>query len=310
MLEEQVKQLETDFEILRGTSDRKEREALRRIFVQRLGSLRELPIYNAVVNKYLHLVMQDGELEREAMRKSVVSELGMLNAIKLHEDEQARLEIFYGKYAKLYEADTEAALAFGVDRTDAPPWEAIKASITPRMISLIEKLPEKRLIVVRASRQDLIAAIDSRVDSYGIRSNSSIYEITDDQLWNNGERENSINWQVLFIDGREDIPYDRTVQRGRAGEQVLALQAQYKAQGYSILTGAQAYLGLQMQGLVSGVMIDSKSHTVLNSDVVAADQEALLGSGHCYFGQVAFTFGYPRMPEVNLHLRRVVRVTC
>lgn len=211
--------------------------------------------------------------------------------------------------AQRYEIAVRGYEAFGISVKDMPSWAEIMAKLSPKEIALIEKLPDVRVLLPGGPRHELVAAIDKKVGHHGIKLKTFTYELGDDKLWSNGQAEKVDERRVVFVDGREDVPYNEALQAGKTNhQQVVALTADYKNQGLDVLTGAQDFLGLQMQALAEGKLIDKDNWTVLNADVVAKDEKALLGRGYWSGDRVGLNRGFPLDQYYGLRLRGAVRV--
>ncbi len=213
------------------------------------------------------------------------------------------------KYRGQYTRALKALNAFGIDHKEAPTWDDIAARLTPEKLALIEKVEEAQLILVPPlSRQDLIQALNSKVGQYGMKHKAMSYGLEYDQLWNNGQPE-SLVWEAVFVDGRQDLPYNEQVQAGKTGhEQVKALRALHEKAGIGTLSGARAYLSLMMQRIVAWAPLDEKYWTVLNAEVVAKDAKALLGYGGWQSNLVRLYYGRAGDRGDSLRLRGAVRV--
>lgn len=214
------------------------------------------------------------------------------------------------KYRGQYDAAIRSLAAFGIDHKEAPSWEDIAARLTPEKLALVEKLEGAQLVLVPPqSRQDLVKAINSKAGDHGMKNDVYTYESEDDQLWNNGKSEKDLRWEVAFVDGRQEVPYNAQLQDGKtAYEQVKALRALHEQNELQILTGARLYLSLMMQGLIAKAPIDQKYWTVLNAEVVAKDEKSLLGGGRWNTDQVSLYYAYPDFSSGNLRLRGAVIV--
>lgn len=213
------------------------------------------------------------------------------------------------KYRGQYDVALNSLDAFGIDHKEAPTWADIAARLTLEKLALIEKVEGAKLIIVPPqSRQDLMKALNTKVGKHGIKHEAYSYRLEDDQLWNNGKPEN-LTWEVAFVDGRQDLPYNEKAQAGKtAHEQVKALRALHEKDGMGTLEGARAYLSLMMQGLVAKAPTDEKYWTVLNAEVVAKDEKALLGYGNWGDDQVRLSGANPNSQYAYLRLRAAVRV--
>jgi hypothetical protein len=256
-------------------------------------------LLSRLIEQYgIEQVIQSIERE-EALRHTVQDTLHVV--MNLNEG----AEKYYGQY----ETAIKSLDAFGINHKDAPTWNDIAARLTSEKLALIEKLEGTQLILVPPqSRQDLLKALDGKVGKHGMKREIYSYRLEDDQLWNNGKPEN-LAWEVAFVDGRQDLPYNEEAQAGKtAHKQVKALRALHEKDGVGTLIGARSYLTLMMQGLVANQPTDEKYWTVLNAEVVAKDEKALLGVGYWYFDQVGLYAAYPNARDVNLRLRGAVRV--
>jgi len=210
--------------------------------------------------------------------------------------------------AQRYEAAIRAYETFGIIK-DMPSWAEITATLSPKETALIERLPDVRVLLSGGLRHELVAAIDKKVGHHGITKKTYTYRLDDDQLWSNGEAETVNKRQVVFVDGRQDVPYNEALQAGKTNlQQVVALTADYKGQGLDVLSGAQDYLGLQIQALAGGKLIDKGSSIVLNANVVAEDAKAFLGLGLWSYGRLCLSYGYPYNRSNLLRVRGAVRV--
>ncbi len=183
------------------------------------------------------------------------------------------------RYHELYNLALKSLDAFGIDHKEAPRWEDIAARLTPEKLALIDKLDGAQLILVPPqSRQDLIKALNSKVGEHGMKYEAYTWQLENDALWNSKKAEINLSWEVGFVDGRQDVPYNEKLQAGKTNyEQVVALKAQHEQNGFVTLVGARAYLSLMMQGIVADKPTDKDFWTVLNANVVADDKNALLG---------------------------------
>ncbi len=211
--------------------------------------------------------------------------------------------------AQRYEAAIRAYETFGISVKDMPGWAEIMAKLSPEEIALIEKLPDVRVLLPGGTRHELVAAIDKKAGHHGVPKQTFTYRLDDDQLWSNGEAETVNKRQVVFVDGRQDVPYNKALQAGKNNRhQVVALTADYQKRGLDVLSGAQDYLGLQIQALAEGKLIDKDYRTVLNANVVAKDAKAPLGYGFWVLDQVGMSYDRPNSQRSNLRLRAAVRV--
>lgn len=214
------------------------------------------------------------------------------------------------KYRGQYDVALNSLDAFGIDHKEAPTWADIAARLTLEKLALIEKLEGAQLILVPPqSRQDLIKALNSKVGEHGIKHEAFTWQLENDAIWNSKKAENNLSWEIEFVDGRQDIPYNEKVQAGKtAHEQVKGLKALNEQKGFVTLTGARAFLSLMMQGLVAGKPTDKDFWTVVNANVVADDKNALLGGGYWDVGQVRLDVVVPAGQYSGLRLRAAVRV--
>ena len=214
------------------------------------------------------------------------------------------------KYRGQYDLALKALDAFGIDRKEAPAWNDIATRITPEKLALIEKLEGAQLILIPPqSRQDLIKALNSKVGEHGIKHEAFTWQLENDAIWNSKKAENNLSWEIEFVDGRQDIPYNEKVQAGKtAHEQVKGLKALNEQKGFVTLTGARAFLSLMMQGLVAGKPTDKDFWTVVNANVVANDKNAILGGGDWGGAQVNLRDGFPDSRRTDLRVRAAVRV--
>ena len=211
--------------------------------------------------------------------------------------------------AQRYETAIHGYETFGISVKGMPSWAEIVAKLSPEDIALIEKLPDVRVLLPGGTRHEMVAAIDKKVGHHGIKLKTFTYELGDNNLWSNGQTEKVNKRRVVFVDGRQDVPYNEALQAGRTNhQQVVALKADYKAQGFDVLTGAQDFLGLQMQALAEGKLIDKDYWTVLNADVVTKDEKALLGRGGWHGDRVVLSYAYPDFQNYYLRVRGAVRV--
>ena len=209
------------------------------------------------------------------------------------------------KYRGQYDLALKALDAFGIDHKEAPSWNDIATRLTPEKLALIEKVEGAQLILVPPkSRQDLVKALNGKVGEHGMKREAYTWQLENDALWNNAKAENLV-WEVAFVDGRQDLPYNEKVQTGKtAHEQVKALRALHERDGVGTLVGARSYLTLMMQGLVANQPTDKDFWTVVNAEVVAKDEKALLGYGV----RVTLHDGNPPDRSYVLRLRAAVRV--
>jgi hypothetical protein len=211
--------------------------------------------------------------------------------------------------AQRYETAVRGYETFGISVKDMPSWVEIMAKLSPKEIELIEKLPDVRVLLPGGPRHELVAAINKKVGYHGITSKTFTYELGDDKLWSNGQAEKVDKRRVVFVDGRQDVPYNDALQAGKTNhQQVVALTADYKKQGLDVLTGAQDYLGLQIQALAEDKLIDKDYWTVLNAGVVTKDEKALLGYGDWSSDRVGLYVDVPYVSSDDLRLRGAVRV--
>lgn len=213
------------------------------------------------------------------------------------------------KYRGQYDLALKSLDVFGINRKEAPTWPEIAARLTPEKLALIEKVEGAQLILVPPlSRQDLVKTMNNKVGTHGMKHEAYTNQLEDDQLWNNGKSE-SLTWEIAFVDGRQDVPYNEKLQAGKTvHEQVKALRALHKKDGVGTLVGARMYLSLMMQGLIAKTPTDKKYWTVLNADIVAKDEKALLGRGGWNFDQVSLHSVFPNFQFDSLRLRAAVRV--
>lgn len=211
--------------------------------------------------------------------------------------------------AQTYETAIRGYERFGVSVKDMPRLAKIMAKLSPENIALIEKLPNVRVCLPGGRRYELVAAIDKKVGHHGIKLKTFAYELGDDKLWSNGQAEKVNKRQVVFVDGGEVVPYNESLQAGKTNQkQVVALIADYKKRGFDVLAGAQDFLGLQIQVLAEGKLIDKNNWIVLNADVVAKDEKALLGCGFWSDDEVNLNGASPCGLSNVLRLRAAVRV--
>lgn len=184
------------------------------------------------------------------------------------------------KYYGQFDLARKALDVFGIDCKEAPIWDDIAARLTPNKLALIEKVEGAQLVLVPPkSRQDLVLAFNSKIGEYGLKSAVHIYQLDNDQLWNNGQPE-KLEWTVLFVDGRQNLPFNKGTQTGKtAHEQVKDLRTLHEKDGVETLASSREYLSLMMQGIISKAPIDEKSWTVLNAEIVAKEPEATIGYG-------------------------------
>ncbi len=213
------------------------------------------------------------------------------------------------KYQGQYELAIKSLDAFGIDHKEAPSWNDITARLTAEKLALLEKLEGAQLILVPPkSRQDLVKALNGKVGQHGMQREAYTWQLENDALWNNGKPEN-LAWEVAFVDGRQDLPYNEEAQAGKSShEQVKALRSLHEKDGVGTLIGARSYLTLMMQGLVANQPTDEKNWTVLNAEVVAKDEKALLGGGDWGGARVDLCGDVPYGQRSNLRLRAAVRV--
>jgi hypothetical protein len=211
------------------------------------------------------------------------------------------------RYQGQYDLALKTLDAFGIDCRGVPTWDDIAARLTPKKLALIKKLEGAQLILVPPqSRQDLVKAIDSKVGEYGIQYEIWRRQLEDDALWNNKKAEKDLAWEVIFADGRQNIPYNESVQAGKTiHEQVKALKALHEKDGVGTLVGARAHLTLMMQGLHAGEPL--VSFTVINANVVADDKGSPVAYGYFSNG-VCLGIGDPSAQSDALRLRAAVRV--
>ena len=240
-------------------------------------------------------------IEREEALRHTVQET-MHSVMKLNEG----AEKYYGQYAQAL----ESLHAFGIDHKDAPRWEDIAARLTPEKLALIDKLDGAQLILVPPqSRQDLIKALNSKVGEHGMKYEAYTWQLENDALWNSKKAEINLSWEVGFVDGRQDVPYNEKLQAGKTNyEQVVALKAHHEQSGFVTLVGTRAYLSLMMQGIVADKPTDKDFWTVLNANVVADDKNALLGYGSWGDDRVFLYYDLPFFEFSDLRLRAAVRV--
>ncbi len=111
----------------------------------------------------------------------------------------------------------------------------------------------KLVLTPPLTRQQLVAAVDARKGKHGIRAETYTYSLDDDNLYNNGQPEANLTWEVHVVEGMQDVPVNEAVQysNGRPlynHEQVRGLLAHYKAMDLDVLSGARPHLAAMMRG--------------------------------------------------------------
>ena len=215
------------------------------------------------------------------------------------------------EYHGQYDGACRALVAFGIDCKDVPLWNDITTRLTPDKLALIEKLEVPQLVLVPPlPYQDLIEALDRKKGVYGIKSYIDASRYNQIKPFRNNEFQRNLAWEIWFVDGRQDIPYNEKLQYGKnVYAQVEALKAMHEQNGLASLVGERAYLSLMMLGVFVGKPIDKNFCTILNADVVAADQNVLFCIGYWQDSRICFGFvqsGSPISAEVRLRASIIV----
>lgn len=294
------------------TQQRMSQEASRRGLVRTLANGIELGIKSRGLGReqvdFLRGLLQKYGVE--TVTECIEREKQLRHSVNGQLHEMINLQEGAERYRGHYDEAIRALDAFGIDHREAPTWEEIGKRLTPKKLALIEKLKGARLIIVSPlSRQDLLKALNSKVGNSGMKYQALVHQLENDQLWSNGKAEKDLEWEIMFVDGCQDVPYNNNLQSGKTPcEQMNALRALHEKAGFSTLVGARAYLTLMMQGLVAGKPTDKDFWTVVNVNVVADGKNVHLSFGFWSDGQVVLYDVIPVSQFNALRLRAVVRV--
>ncbi|OGC81873.1 MAG: hypothetical protein A2V81_04770 [Candidatus Abawacabacteria bacterium RBG_16_42_10] len=228
-------------------------------------------------------------------------------------------EVFENDYSRML----EALKKFGISLEGVPTFEAIKRGLTPEVLKKASSFRRAFLsLTPPLTRQQMIMAIDSQQGRHPfIKANSIIYPTDNDLLWNEGQAEENLAWEVNIEEGWGNIPFDEAIYWGDERknksrtnhEQVKLWMQKYKDQGLEVMSGARRYLTVMIEALARGDFIDGNRRefaaTVLNPHVVSKDQNALVGHGGWIHDKVHLYSTEPsRSDQTYLRLRPSVPV--
>lgn len=190
------------------------------------------------------------------------------------------------KYHEQYDAAVEVLAAFDIGHKQAPKWKRIADRIRPERLALIDRLEGAQLILVPPlSRLDLVKALNSKIREYGLAHEVILERFEDDRLWNDGKPEH-LAWEVVFVDGRVDIPENDLLGRGTIYHQVQSWKSFLKSQGLGYLTGSREFLTLMMRWLVAKESSRRSQFTVLNVATALTDKQSYIGYGCLFDGRI------------------------
>jgi len=198
--------------------------------------------------------------------------------------------------------------AYEIALKGIPTWEVTKAGLTPEILTKALKLEKPTLLLVPpVSRHDLVEAVNKHPIS---RQTQKIYtcELENDNLWSGGDPEITKDWQILVVEGVQEVAKDPKITRTNVRNDTMTKKyiEKYAAQGLDVINDACTYLTLMMTSLQAGEPIDQQTWTVLNGKT--REKNALLSNGNWNNDRVYLFNASPDGGDDSLRLRAAARV--
>ncbi len=232
---------------------------------------------------------------------------------------ELRSQLLESIEGKQYIGMLKALRIFGISIAGVPTFAALKKGLTAEVLGKALKLEEPTLCLTPPlTRQQMIEAIDSqRGRSKLIRKKTFIYQPDNDFLWNEGQAETNLQWEVNIEEGKQDIPFDEQIfWTGKPGEseprtnqeQVKLWMQKYTDHGLDIMSGTRRNLTVIMKGLAGRKAIDNGFWTLINPQSVSKDPNALRADSCWGDGWVSLRNGTSNFFGSCLRVRPSVRV--
>jgi hypothetical protein len=230
------------------------------------------------INAYSDALRAIEDVSRNVRKSEAATLAKELGKSKEQTELLANLELQYPKMVKTLKR-------YEIPLKGMPSWESIKNGLTREVLRKVLNLQQPTLLLVPpTARKEKVKALDTHKVSPQ-RYNTTVYELEDDDLWNGGKRKpKKKQWEVIIVEGIQDVEAPTSTGTITSFEMVKAWVKKLEKQGLDVMTGADAYLILQMKGLQEGKLIDSHTYTVLNGKNI--DKCAMVSLGYFYDGQV------------------------